>query len=81
MLRASEGPGGGYDSGRITSRTKFNMQYGRLSVSMKVPGAGQGYWPAFWMLGVPWPTGEIDMLEQVNDPTRLLRQPARRPIR
>lgn len=60
----------GYTSGRITSRTKFNMQYGRVSASIKVP-AGHALFPAFWLLGFQTPNNypEIDIFEFVNNAT------------
>ncbi|HCT75818.1 MAG TPA: hypothetical protein DGT23_04350, partial [Micromonosporaceae bacterium] len=36
-------------SGRITTKGKFNQAYGRFEANIKVP-AGQGLWPAFWMI-------------------------------
>lgn len=62
---------GEYTSGRITTRGKINFGNGRISARIKFP-AGQGLWPAFWMLGsnieeVGWPeSGEIDIMEIVN---------------
>ncbi|HPY23720.1 MAG TPA: glycoside hydrolase family 16 protein [Mycobacterium sp.] len=64
----------GYTSGRLVTRGKLNFPYGTVAARMKLP-AGQGLWPAFWMLGenieqVGWPeSGEIDIIELVNDPT------------
>lgn len=60
-----------YTSGKISSKGKFEIQYGKVEARMKVP-MGQGLWPAFWMLGanidqVSWPScGEIDVMEHVN---------------
>jgi len=60
-----------YTSGRLTTRGKFSQEYGRFEARIKVP-AGQGMWPAFWMLGddiekVGWPAcGEIDIMENVG---------------
>ena len=54
-----------YTSSRLESRSKFEIQYGRI-------------WPAFWMLGadfahVGWPEcGEIDIMEHVNQEPRTL---------
>jgi beta-glucanase (GH16 family) len=67
----------GYTSGRLVTRGKLNILYGRLSARIKFP-AGQGIWPAFWALGsnidsVGWPQcGEIDIMELVNVGTRYL---------
>ncbi|MBN1675946.1 MAG: glycoside hydrolase family 16 protein, partial [Kiritimatiellae bacterium] len=54
-------------SGRFTSRTKFNMQYGWCAARIKFPKAGRSWFPAFWLLFVGYntgnPYGEIDMME------------------
>jgi len=66
--RAETMDGSPYTSARLTTNGTFAVGYGRVEVRAKVP-AGQGLWPAFWMLGtnfstVGWPTcGEIDILE------------------
>lgn len=73
--------GGGYTSGRINTRGKFDFEYGRVEVSARIPG-GQGTWPAIWLLHTPldrlvngeqfgaygpWPmSGEIDIMEAFN---------------
>jgi beta-glucanase (GH16 family) len=60
--------GAGYTSARIVTKDKFEQKYGRFEARMKLPW-GQGYWPAFWLLGsnideVAWPNcGEIDIME------------------
>ncbi len=60
-----------YTSARLISQHKIDFAYGRIEANVKVP-AGQGLWPAFWMLGddigqVGWPTsGEIDIVEYVG---------------
>jgi beta-glucanase (GH16 family) len=57
-----------YTSGKITTRGKMLAAPGRVEARIKLP-AGQGLWPAFWMLGhdspnVPWPQcGELDIME------------------
>jgi beta-glucanase (GH16 family) len=57
-----------YTSGRITTRGKMLAAPGRVEARIKLP-AGQGLWPAFWMLGhtsplVRWPDcGELDIME------------------
>jgi len=59
----------GYFSARLKSQGLFAVQYGRVEARIKLP-AGQGLWPAFWMLGsnidtVGWPQcGEIDIMER-----------------
>ena len=57
-----------YTSGKITTRGKMSAAPGRVEARIQVP-AGQGLWPAFWMLGsgfptVAWPAcGELDIME------------------
>ncbi|MFT4575119.1 MAG: hypothetical protein ACI9SI_000017 [Polaribacter sp.] len=63
--------GAGYTSARLKSQGLYNVTYGRVEVSAKLPAA-QGTWPAIWMLGanfstVGWPaSGEIDIMEQTG---------------
>ncbi|MCU1400555.1 MAG: hypothetical protein JWN62_3664 [Acidimicrobiales bacterium] len=58
----------GYTSAKITTRGKLAAGPGRVEARVKLP-AGQGLWPAFWMLGnsfptTPWPAcGELDIME------------------
>jgi beta-glucanase (GH16 family) len=66
-----------YTSARIISRDRLEVAYGRVEARLKLP-AGQGLWPAFWMLGtdleaVGWPqSGEIDIMENVGrEPDRV----------
>ncbi len=60
-----------YTSARIKTLGKFSHTYGRFEARMKLP-AGQGVWPAFWLLGddiekVGWPAcGEIDIMENIG---------------
>jgi beta-glucanase (GH16 family) len=61
--------GASYTSGRIDTSGLFSQEYGRFEASIQIP-AGQGLWPAFWLLGsnfnqgVIWPQcGEIDIME------------------
>jgi len=57
-----------WTSARIKTQGLFTTTYGRVEARILLP-AGQGLWPAFWMLGadiedVGWPTcGEIDIME------------------
>jgi beta-glucanase (GH16 family) len=57
-----------YTSAKLTTRGKMNAAPGRVEARMKLP-AGQGLWPAFWMLGsgfpgLGWPAcGELDIME------------------
>ncbi|MFT4622289.1 MAG: beta-glucanase (GH16 family) [Myxococcota bacterium] len=60
--------GRSYTSARIKTQGLFEFETGRIEARIKVP-AGNGLWPAFWMLGadfeqVGWPNcGEIDIME------------------
>jgi beta-glucanase (GH16 family) len=60
-----------YTSARLKTQGLFSQAYGRFEARVKIP-AGQGMWPAFWMLGdtigsVGWPTcGEIDIMENIG---------------
>jgi beta-glucanase (GH16 family) len=63
--------GKAYTSSRINTAGKHQFTFGHIEA--RIQGAlGQGYWPAFWMLGanigsVGWPAcGEIDIMETVN---------------
>ena len=58
-----------YTSAKITTKGKLIVSpAGKVEARIKLP-AGQGLWPAFWMLGstcpeTPWPAcGEIDIME------------------
>ena len=57
-----------YSSARIRTKGRFEFLYGRVEVRAKVP-AGEGIWPAAWMLPTASPYGgwaaggEIDILE------------------
>jgi len=71
-IEGREEIGGGYTSGRINTKGKFDFQYGRVEVSARIP-SGQGTWPAIWLLHSdptiygPWPlSGEIDIMEAFN---------------
>ena len=60
-----------YTSARLKTQGLFSQTYGRFEARIKLP-AGQGLWPAFWMLGdnfgsAGWPKcGEIDIMENVG---------------
>ena len=62
---------GAYSSARLVTAKKFFVKYGRIEARIKIP-AGQGLWPAFWMLGednatVGWPQcGEVDIMENIG---------------
>jgi beta-glucanase (GH16 family) len=69
--KGTEGVTKDYTSARIKTLGKFARAYGRFESRLKMP-AGQGMWPAFWMMGddidrVGWPTcGEIDIMENIG---------------
>jgi len=60
-----------YTSARLKTQGLFSQTYGRFEARIKIP-AGQGMWPAFWMLGnnitsVGWPKcGEVDIMENIG---------------
>lgn len=74
-ITATRDAAGTWNSARLeTQRTDFQAapeQVLKVQARIRVPAAGAGYWPAFWMLGTPfrgvytnWPgIGEIDILE------------------
>ncbi len=63
--------GNDFTSARLKTAGLASFRYGRIEARMQVP-AGQGLWPAFWMLGddfsrVSWPgCGEIDIVEVIG---------------
>ena len=60
-----------FTSARLKTQGIFSQAYGRFEARIKIP-AGQGMWPAFWMMGndiptVGWPQcGEIDVMENIG---------------
>jgi beta-glucanase (GH16 family) len=59
-----------YTSGRITNAESFSQTYGYFEMRAQMP-AGQGLWPAFWLLDTngQWPP-EMDVIEQLGkDPS------------
>jgi beta-glucanase (GH16 family) len=60
-----------YTSSRLNTAGHHDWTFGTIEARIQGPN-GQGYWPAFWMLGsdistVPWPgCGEIDIMEHIN---------------
>jgi beta-glucanase (GH16 family) len=77
-ITATRDESGAWRSGRLESRrTDFQASPGgklKVEARIKLPDGGQGYWPAFWMLGeafrgnyVNWPAaGEIDVMENIG---------------
>lgn len=67
----SDGVSSSYTSARLKTQGLFSRAYGRFEARIKIP-AGQGIWPAFWMLGNnittdDWPRcGEIDIMENIG---------------
>jgi beta-glucanase (GH16 family) len=64
-----------YTSHRMNTGGKFTFQYGRVEARIRVP-KGNGFWPAFWMMGAdfltgrPWPyNGEVDIMEVLGRDT------------
>ena len=57
-----------YTSSRLYTYPTFAQKYGRFEASIKLP-AGQGFWPAFWLMprdsvyGTWAASGEIDIME------------------
>ncbi|MCQ8879077.1 glycoside hydrolase family 16 protein [Pseudoalteromonas shioyasakiensis] len=60
-----------FTSARLRTKGKGDWRYARIEVRAKLP-AGQGTWPAIWMLPTDWEygtwasSGEIDIMEAVN---------------
>jgi beta-glucanase (GH16 family) len=71
VYKAPDGTEFDYTSARLKTQGLFSQAYGRFEARIKLP-AGQGLWPAFWMLGdnfgsAGWPKcGEIDIMENVG---------------
>jgi len=71
IARKESYQGSAYTSARLKTQNLRSFTYGRVEGRIKLP-AGQGLWPAFWILGnsitqVGWPKcGEIDIMEHVN---------------
>jgi beta-glucanase (GH16 family) len=70
-IRAVEA-GGGYESGRVQTKNRLSLGYGKITARIKMP-SGQGLWPAFWLLGAGEGTApqsaEVDVIELVSDTT------------
>jgi beta-glucanase (GH16 family) len=77
-ITASKNAAGVWESGKIEStRTDFQAPAGgtlKVESRIRIPNGGQGYWPAFWMLGsgfrgnyTNWPqAGEVDIMENIG---------------
>lgn len=76
-ITAIKDASGNYTSGRITTNNLFSQAYGLFEFRAKLP-AGQGLWPAVWMMPKDsvyggWPTsGEIDILESKGQSSTLV---------
>ena len=74
-LTARNEPDGTLTSARLITKGAVTVVHGCVEARIRVP-AGQGVWPAFWMLGtdidaVGWPEcGEIDVMEVVGSEPR-----------
>ena len=54
-----------YTSAKVSTQNLKSFLYGKIEARIKLPGAGNGTWPAFWTLGYgSWPScGELDICE------------------
>ena len=61
-----------YTSAKLRTKGKADWKYGKVEVRAKMPIAGNGIWPAIWMMPSKnkygtWPnSGEIDIMEYVG---------------
>lgn len=61
------------ETGAIQTKDKFSFKYGKIEVRAKFNSAGQGGWPAIWLMPQNdiykgWPNGgEIDIMERLNN--------------
>ncbi len=67
-----------YTSGKVNSKSKAQFTYGKVVARAKVP-AGQGLWPAIWMMPQDesfygqWPKcGEVDIMEILGNQTNIM---------
>jgi beta-glucanase (GH16 family) len=68
IITARRVPDGRYTSGRIKTKGRFALKFGKFEARIKVP-RGPGLLPAFWLMGNvgQWPdNGEIDVMENVG---------------
>ena len=63
-----------WTSGMLSGHDKTAFQYGYVEISAQIP-AGQGLWPAFWMLPTSgeWPP-ELDIMEALGNDTTTIHQ-------
>ena len=61
------------ETGAIQTKDKFSFKYGKIEIRAKFNAAGQGGWPAIWLMPqneiyAGWPNGgEIDIMERLNN--------------
>jgi len=76
-ISSGTGTGATFTSGRIRTTSLFSQSYGLFEFRAKLP-AGQGLWPALWMMPQSsvyggWPTsGEVDVLESTGQNNKLV---------
>ena len=64
-------------TGAVSTQGLFSFDYGEIQVRAKFVRAGQGGWPAIWMMPQTpllqgWPDcGEIDIMERLNQETKI----------
>ena len=64
-------------TGAVSTHGKFSMEYGEIQVKAKFTRAGQGGWPAIWMMPQTplfqgWPDcGELDIMERLNQEAKI----------
>jgi beta-glucanase (GH16 family) len=62
-----------YTSGILTTHNHFTQIYGGFEMVAKIP-AGQGLWPAFWLLPeTSAPPTELDVMEIIGSRTNVLK--------
>jgi beta-glucanase (GH16 family) len=72
--RAESYGGASFTSGKVHTRSKRTVLYGRVEMRAKIPTGG-GMWPAFWMMpqddvyGGWAASGELDIMESANGTT------------
>ncbi|WP_146260087.1 glycoside hydrolase family 16 protein [Rhizobium tubonense] len=68
VVTARKESDGRYTSGRIKTKGRFALKFGKFEARIKIP-RGPGLLPAFWLMGSvgQWPdNGEIDIMENVG---------------